>query len=99
MISSFLFAPCGARGYYPSDCWPVVPADGEVTEESDRNGDEAEKWQARSNHEDQRPPGMGRGETARGVKVGFLRRLAAGTGQLPKDKSAHTKNKGSTGSC
>lgn len=43
---------------------------------------------------------MGRAlnKTARGVKVGFLTRLPAGTGQLPKDMSAHTKNKGSTGS-
>lgn len=51
-------------------------------------------------------PGMGRGERGElltrlpeGVRVAFLTRLAAGTGQLPKDPSAHTNNEGSTGSC
>ncbi len=42
-----------------------------------------------------RGPGDGkRGEllTRLGVKVGFLIRLAAGTGQLPKGLSAHTKS-------
>lgn len=35
--------------------------------------------------------------TARGVKLGFLTIPAAGTGQVPKDMSAHTDNKGLTG--
>lgn len=37
--------------------------------------------------------------TARGVKLGFLTRLATGMGQVPNDMSAHTENRGSTGSC
>lgn len=37
--------------------------------------------------------------TARVVKLGFLTRVATGMGQVPKDMSAHTEKRGSTGSC
>lgn len=86
------------------------PSDREVRTESDRKGDEAEKWQARSKQGDQRPLKMEGGgsllqdfekkrekkKTARGVKVRLLTSLATGPGQLPKDRSAHSKNQSTT---
>lgn len=74
----------------------MVLADREVREKSDRKGDEAEKWQVRSNMGTRGSRnGMGVGgalfKTARGLKGGFLTRLAAETGQLQNDISSHTK--------
>lgn len=80
----------------------MVPSDREVREESDRKGDEAEKWQVRSNLGDQGPQGWEGGRALNilpeGMRVGSLTRLAAGMGQLPKDMSARTYSEGSTGS-
>lgn len=65
------------------------PADREVREESDRKGDEAEKWQARSNHGDQRAPrgweeGSALNKTAIGVEGGAPNKAGCRDGSAPR---------------